>query len=265
MTISVAPRAIYLNCAFKPGFWSGDTAPATYYDPVNFTKIEITSQTQEADRLLSNIEGQIGEALSSVQKPTEAARIEMEANFMPPAMFGLLLGADITALNQLATTPGAAVVVSGLTLIEGLWTPLGGHKYLAAHGTGTEIVAKVSEPGATIAAEHYEVDLINGLIKATSATGATITYVTFFKAARTGEIYAAGKAKSEFVQLIGSGTEQTTQKRVSLSIWKASLAGSGAFDPVTGTYAVGSFAGDLLTPTGKASPWEYVYTNQSSQ
>jgi len=64
--------------------------------------------------------------------------------------------------------------------------------------------------------------------------------------------------------LIGTGTEQTTQKRVSLSIWKASLAGSGVFDPVTGTYTAGTFAGDLLTPTGKTSPWEYVYTNQSS-
>jgi hypothetical protein len=263
MSISVAPRAIYLNCAFKPGFWSGDTEPATYFDPVNFTKIEITSQEQEADRLLSNIEGQIGEALASVQKPTEAASIEMEANYMPPAMFGLLLGADITALNQSATTPGAPVAVSGLTLVNGLWTPLG-HKYLAAHGAGTEIVAKVSEAGATIAATEYEIDHINGLIKAKSATGATITYVTFFKAARTGEIYAAGKAKSEFVQLIGSGTEQTTQRRVSLSIWKASLAGSGVFDPVTGTYALGTFSGDLLTPSGKASPWEYVYTNQSS-
>ena len=263
MTISVAPRAIYLNCAFKPGFWSGDTAPATYFDPVNFTKIEITSQVQEADRLLSNIEGSIGEALSSVQKPTEAASIEMEANFMPPAMFGLLLGADITALNQSATTPGAPIQETGLTLIEGLWTPLA-NKYLAAHGTGTEIVAKTTAD-ATITAEHYEVDLINGLIKAKSATGATITKLDYFRAARTGEIYAAGKAKSEFVQLIGSGTEQTTQKRVSLSIWKASLAGSGAFDPVTGTYVVGTFAGDLLTPTGKASPWEYVYTDQASQ
>jgi hypothetical protein len=250
-----------LNCAFKFGLWSGDTAPVSYYDPVNFTKMEITSQVQESDNLLSNMDGSIGEALASVQRPTEPARLEAEANFMPPALFGLLLGADITELNQSATTPGSPETIGSLTLVQGLWTPLP-HQYLAAHGTGTEIVAKaVDQSGTTIAAEHYEVDLINGLIKAKTSTGATIKWVSYFRAARTGEIYAGGKAKSEFVRLVGTGTEQTTQKRVRLIVEKANLSGSGAFDPTTGTYVNGVFAGDLLTPSGASAPWTYVYTD----
>lgn len=256
MTIAVASRAIYLNCSFKFGLWSGDTAPVSYYDPVNFTKLEITSQTQESDNLLSNMEGSIGEALASVQKPTEPASLEAEANFMPAALFGLLLGADITELDQSASGP---VEETGLTLVEGLWTPLA-NQYLAPHGSGTEIVAQTGAD-ATIAAEHYEIDHLNGLIKAKTATGATIEKLDYYLAARTGEIYAGGKAKSEFVRLVGTGTEQTTQRRVRLIIEKANLAGDGAFDPVTGTYTNGVFAGDLLTPSGSTSPWTYVYTD----
>lgn len=265
MTIAVASRAIYLNCAFKFGFWSGDTAPTLYYDPVNFTKLEITSQSQESDDLLSNMEGSIGEALASVQRPTEPASLEAEANYMAPAMFGLLLGADITALNQSASDPGTPVQETGLTLVNGLWTPLA-NRYIAPHSAAdpvTPILAETVTP-TEVTSAHYEMDLINGLIKATSATGATITRLSYFLAARTGEIYAGGKAKSEFVRLVGTGTEQTTQRRVRLVIEKANLSGSGAFDPVTGTYTNGVFAGSLLTPSGSNSPWTYVYTNQAA-
>lgn len=43
MTLAVASRATYLRCEFKFGVWSGDVAPTSFYDPVNFTKLEITS------------------------------------------------------------------------------------------------------------------------------------------------------------------------------------------------------------------------------
>ena len=89
MAIPVVSRATYLNCAFKYGFWSGDTAPTQFYDPANFTKAEITNPVQEADVLPSNMEGSIGEALASVNKPTEAAKISLEADYMSPALMAV--------------------------------------------------------------------------------------------------------------------------------------------------------------------------------
>ena len=79
MAIPVASRAIYLNCAFKFGFWSGDTEPTQFYDPANFTKLEITSQKQETDDLPSNMDGSIGDLLASVNKPTDSASLAAEA------------------------------------------------------------------------------------------------------------------------------------------------------------------------------------------
>ncbi len=249
MAIPVAPRAIYLNCAFKFGFWSGDTEPTQYYDPANFTKLEITSQKQETDDLPSNLDGSIGDLLASVNKPTDSASLAAEANYMPPALFGLLLGADISELSQSTS----AVTDEAITPAVGLWVPLA-NRYIETTG----ITAKTAAD-ATIAASHYSVDPINGLFKALDATGATVAKISYTKSTRSGEIYDGGKALSKYVKFLGTGTEKTSQKRCRLVIHKVNLAGSGTFDPVTGTYVSGAFAGKMLTPSTETSPWRYEY------
>lgn len=255
MATPVASRALYLRCEFKYGVWAGDTAPTQFYDPVNFTKLEIQSQVQEFEQLVSNMESSYGETLASVAKPTSAASLAAEADFMPPHLFGLLLGADITDLAQ--TT--AAVADEAITPAVGLWVPLA-NKYIAAHDTGTEIVAKTSGD-VVVDSSHYSIDRVNGLFKALDSTGATVTKLSYHTTTRTGEIYKGGKAKSAYLKLVGSGTEKVTGKRCNILVHKASLAASGAFDPVVGGYVKGAFAGDLLTPTGETSPWTYTYTD----
>lgn len=257
MTLAVAPRATYLRCEFKFGLWNGDVAPTQFYDPVNFSKLEITSQRQEFEQLISNMEGTYGQVLASVAKPTEAAALAADADYMPPVLMGLLLGADITELSQTA----AAVTDEAITPAVGLWVPLA-NKYLAAHGTGTEIVAETSGD-VTVASSHYTIDLINGLYKALDATGATAAKISYHKADRSGEIYKGGQAKSAYLKLVGTGTEKVSQRRCRLVIHKASLAASAAFDPVAGGYVKGSFAGDLLTPSGETSPWTYEYLDMT--
>lgn len=255
MATPVASRALYLRCEFKYGVWSGDTAPTQFYDPVNFTKLEIQSQVQEFEQLVSNMESSYGETLASVAKPTSAATLAAEADYMPPHLFGLLLGADITDLAQ----TGDTITNDPITAAVGLWVPLA-NKYIAPHGTGTEIVAKTAAD-ATITADHYTIDTVNGLFKALDATGATVTKVSYKTTTRTGEIYKGGKAKSAYLKLVGSGTEKVTGKRCNIIVHKASLAASGTFDPVAGGYVKGAFAGDLLTPSTETSPWTYTYTD----
>lgn len=249
MTIAVASKSLYLNCAIKFGFWSGDTAPTQFYDPVNWTQLELTSQKQESDDLLSNMEGSAGEVLASVNKTTEAGSLSAEANYMPPALYSVLLGATLSEVTQSAAT----VTDDPITAAVGLWVPLA-NKYIAAHGTGTEIVAKTAAD-ATIASSHYEIDLINGMFKALDATGATVTKVSYKTTTRSIENYAAGKAVSNYVMLVGSATEKVSAKRGRIVVYKVNLSGSAAFDPVTGTYVKGTFAGKMLTPTGYTSPW----------
>lgn len=255
MTIPVASRATYLQCAFKFGLWNGDTAPTQYYDPANFTKMEITGIKQESDDLVSNIEGTVGENLASVNKPTDAAQLSAEADFMPPALFALLIGSDTpTELNQLTS----AVTDEAVTPAIGLWVPLA-NQWIETSG----FVAKTSGD-VTITSDHYEVDYVNGLFKASDATGATVAKVSYTKSTRTGEIYKGGKAKSAYVRLVGTATEKVSQKRGSLIIHKASLAADATFDPVSGGYLKGAFSGKLLTPPGETSPWTFIYSDLAS-
>lgn len=258
MAIAVASRAIYIRAEMKFGVWNGDVAPTTFYDPVNFTKLEIQSQVQESDTLLSNMESTSGQALASVPKPTDPAKMSAEADYMPPYLFGLLLGADITELAQ--TT--SAVVDEAVTPALGLWVPLA-HQYLAAHGTGTEIVAK-TVADATVDSSHYSVDLINGLFKALDATGMTVTKISYHPATRTGEIYKGGQAKNAYIKLIGTATEKVSAKRCRVILHKVSLSASGAFDIAKGGYVAGTFEGEMLTPSGETSPWTYIYTDLAS-
>jgi len=254
MTLAVASRALFIQSEFKFGVWSGDVAPTSFYDAVNFTKLELTSQKQETAQLISNMESSYGQVLASVPKPTDPAKLAADADYMPPYLFGLLLGADITELSQ--TT--SAVVDEAITPAVGLWVPLA-NKYIAAHGTGTEIVAKTSGD-VTVASTHYSIDLINGLFKALDATGATVAKISYHPATRTGEIYKGGQAKSAYIKLVGTGTEMSLRKRCRIVIHKALLVASSAWDLANSKEQVkGSFAGDLLTPTGETSPWQFEY------
>ncbi len=257
MAVAVASKSLYLNCAIKFGFWSGDTAPTQFYDPVNWTKLELSSQTQESDDLLSNMEGSAGELLASVNKTTEAGSLAAEADYMPPALFSVLLGATLSEVTQSTT----AITKESVTAVRGLWVPLA-NQYIAAHGTGTEIVAYQTDGTTEVASTHYSVDLVNGLIKSLDSDGDAIRKLSYHTTTRAIENYAAGKAISNYVMLIGSATEKVSSKRGRIVVYKVNLSGSAAFDPVTGTYVKGSFAGKMLTPTvgispAPTSPWVF--------
>jgi len=260
MTLAVASRATYLRCEFKFGVWSGDVEPTSFYDPVNFTKLEITSQTQEFEQLISNMESTYGQLLASVAKPTESASLSAEADYMPPYLMGLMLGADITELSQTQLQ----VTDEPVTLALGVWVPLA-NKYLIPSAVATPFVLETDgDPDTEIASTKYTVDYINGLIKATHSDAVGAKLANYYKATRTGEIYKGGQAKSAYLKLIGTGTEKLSQKRCRLQIHKVSLAASAAFDPVAGGYVKGSFAGDLLTPSTETSPWTYEYLSDLS-
>lgn len=253
MTIAQTNRYIYLRNEFKFGFWTGDVAPTAYYGPIDFTKLAITAMKQEQDRLLSNMESNFGEVMASVAKPTEPGTLSAEFQSVTSNLLALLLGADVTELNQ-STAP---VADEAVTTVLNVWVPLA-NQYLAAHGTGTEIVLETpGEPDVTVENTKYVVDTVNGLLMATHADAVGVKKISYHKATRTGELYAAGKAKSAYVHLVGTGTEKVTAKRCRINIWKASLSASGEFDLGAGGFIKGALSGDLITPSSKTSPWQW--------
>lgn len=251
MTLSVAPKSVYLRVEAKAGIRTGqNTAPASFSDPQNFTMCEITAPTQEFEKLLSNMTSTYGAALASVAKTTENAKIKLEFDTMTPEFLALVLGADVSEVTQAS----GAVALDTVDTVLNKWVLLD-NKHITAHDTGTPIALTTSTDTA-VAATKYEIDLVNGMIKAIHAdavgTGMKLSYT---KSARTWEQYLAGLAKSAYVQLVCTATEKVSGMEGRLDIWCASLAPSGSVDLMAGGYFKGSLEGDLIMPTGKTSPW----------
>ncbi len=244
-------RPFYVQCALNYGLWSGDVAPTQYQGPINISKLETTPIKQENDRLISNIYGSVGEALASMPKPTESAALNMEFSSMPKELLALVIGADQTALTQSAAT----ITDEAITTALNVWVPLD-YQFL---DPATPLVLETA-PSTVIADTKYVVDYTAGLIMATHADAVgdkLATYTTLALAAS--ETYKAGKAKSACVKLMGVADEGVSRKKGLLIIHKASVSNSAAYDWVKGGYAVGTLSGDMLTPTGETSPYEFRY------
>lgn len=247
-------RPMYIQAALNYGLWSGDVAPTQYQGPINITKLELTAIQQENDRLISNIDGSFGEALASVPKPTDPGTVSMEFNSMPKDLLALVIGADQTALTQTNDT----VTDEAITTVLNIWVPLA-NKFL---DSATPLVLETDgAPDVVIPATNYTVDYISGMIMATNvAAVGTGLLATYKKLALTAsETYAAGKAKSAYLKLIGPATEKISGKRGLLIVHKMSVSNSAAYDWVKGGYATGTLAGDLLTPSTETSPYTFHY------
>ncbi|MCK7579310.1 MAG: hypothetical protein MZV65_28640 [Chromatiales bacterium] len=238
----------------KVGIWSGDTPPTQYSDPLNFTKIELTAPTQEKEELISNMTSNFGSPLDSQNKPTEGASTSMEFNTFTPAMLATVLGADVSEKTQ---AEAAVTTPETVTTALGVWVPLA-NSHIAPHSVATPIELKTTGGSpVTVANTKYEIDPVLGMIKATHSDAVGAMTITYTKAARTWEEYAAGQAKSVYVHLVGQATDQVSGRVGRLDVWKASLAPSGSVDPVVGGYFTGALEGTLIAPTGRASPWQW--------
>lgn len=246
-------RPIYLQCSMNYGLWNGDTAPTQYQGPINITKLETTPIKQENDRLISNIDGSFGEALASVSKPTDPGTLSMEFNSMPKDLLALVIGADTATLTQTSDT----VTDEAITTALNIWVPLA-NKFL---DSATPLVLETAgTPDVVIDSSKYQVDYVAGLVMATHADAVGTKQATYKKLALTAaESYKAGKAKSAYIKLIGAATEKVSGKRGLLTIHKASVSNSSAYDWVKGGYTSGALSGDMLTPAGEDSPYLFQY------
>jgi len=245
-TKAVAP--VYLECRFKAGIWSGDVEPTNFYDPVNFTKLDITPITQDKIELKSNMLGSMGEALDTQYKAKDSAALSAELDTFNETLAAIVLGADVAALSR----AGGSVTDEAVTTLLDLWVPLA-NKYLASTGFSL----KTSGDGA-VSATKYEVDTVLGMVKAIHAdavgTGMKASYT---KAAVAGRTYAAGKAKTTYLQLRGVALDKKSNQYGSLQIHKVSVMSDQSWDVVAGGHLKGSLKGTLITPTAYSSPWTF--------
>lgn len=243
---------IYLQCALYCALRPSDATPTQLYGPINFTKLETTPPEQESDDLISNMAGSVGEVLATVQKATKPGQISLECNTMSSDLRALIMSADVEAFNQASATVTDAVIDTAL----GIWTKLPG-EYIAAAGISLKTSGDVA-----VAADKYLMDRIAGYIKPVDAAAVgTGMKITFSKAAAAGEAYSAGKTKSAYLYLNGKAFDKATGTWGILTVEKASVSNSQAYDWVVGGWMKGALSGPLVTPLGANSPIRFVATD----
>lgn len=251
-----AQTAHYLQAKMKFGYWSGTTAPTQFYPAINFTKMELTAPKQEIERLKSNMEGSVGQDLATVNKPVADASVGFSAEFTraPLALQSLAIGSTLSELSQTGGTKSDQAV----TLAVGVWVPL-------PDAMLTSFTTLKDASDQAVAATHYEVDLLDGMVLALDATGALGTKATYVTATVDGVIHDAGQVRSEYVMLRGTATDKASGKRGRLIIHRANLAPGGAWDVVGGSFLKGSLEGTCETPTytaySKSSPYQFILTD----
>lgn len=249
MFSSATLATVYLEVALKAGVWAGDVAPTQFYGPVNFTKLELTPAKQETIRRLSNMLGSVGEALGSQNKATDPANLSGEIDTFNETLAGIILAADVTDGSQTGSSVTDEVVTTALNV----WVKLAG-EFLAATGFSLKTSGDVA-----VDADTYEVDTVNGMLRAIHAdavgTGMKASYT---KATTTGRTYNAGKVKTTNLKLQGTALDKESGQYGRIVIHKAALISDQAIDIAVGGYVTGTLSGDLVTPTGEASPWSFT-------
>lgn len=243
---AAAPRPVFVRASLKIGVWDGLTPPTEYTDPINFLTVEINMPEQETVESRSNMIDDYGSVLDSQNLPTEGGVASFTFDHFTPDLLAVCLGADYSAVTQ----TGDEVVGEAVTTVLNLWVPL------ANEQLDSSVQPALDMTGAVDPAK-YEVDFVNGMIKALHADAVGTGTIGYTKMAVTWDAYAAGQAKDTFLRIKGRALDKYTNKEGVLDIHKASLAPSAPFAPGTGEYLEGALEGKLIKPDGFSSPWAW--------
>lgn len=243
-------RPIYINFTGKFGLWVDGVAPTSYHGPINFTQIEVTPPAGEFDDLTSNMEDDWGAALASVRRPTDVPQVSIAYNTFPRASLALMLGATVTDLSQ----TGTGKTDQAVTTILDEWVKLP-DRHIDASSVE---YATAATPETPLSNALIEIDPILGMVKALDAGAVGAMVFDYDTNDAAGEVYAGGQNLNSVIQLVGTCTNRATGKRGTLDMWQCVVGPTTPVDFAVAQYLSGTLGGRLVTPSGKASPYDFL-------
>lgn len=230
-----------------------DGSKTGYYGPVNATRFAVTPGDTNAINRPSRMKTTYGQNLDSVQFPG-AFTIAVDIDEADAAILQYgLLGSLETASQGAGTATDEAIVAK-----IGHWQPL------AMRNLTASSVQVQDDTDTTTYTEDtdYEIDYAAGLIRVIEggdiSAGVTL-HVDYGYGAYTADKITGGAGQSIRATLLLDATNLATQKDYYLMVHEAVLTPGGEMDFMSDSYIVTSLTGELVTPTGKNGPFEYVY------
>ena len=218
--------------------------------PINVPSFELTPPSTEARNRISKQPATYGQALDVVNIPGDPAQMAITFDSLPAELLAEALGGTSAAHSVTAGTVTAETV----TLIEGQWVKL-------AHANIDDQSVQVTETTGSsnlAVGTDVEVDTDAGLIKALNAGAATEVEVDYGYNGETGTQVLGATEIQKPRHIILEGKNLATGKKARVIVHEAVLNASEATDLMSDEFINGQLSGALLTPAGKASPFEVI-------
>lgn len=219
---------------------------------LNTSNMKLTPPSAKDINQPSFMDHTYGQTLDSIALPGDPATLAFTTNSFPADQFDLLFSGEQATLSQAS---GIDVAFSATAKL-GKWVKIGDHVQLSA--------LTVAAPVSMVEGLDYEVDYAGARIRALTdggiSDGATVSG-TYDHAAVTGRTLSGASKVSRKCMLYFKGRNMASGERVLIDIWEANLK-FGAISPIGEDFMAVEAEGNLITPTGKSSPYRMRAWNE---
>lgn len=232
---------------------STNGVPGALNGPINIPSLTITPPSSEVRNRPSKQPANYGQALDVVNIPADPSQVTMQFDSLPAQLLAEALGGELAEHD----VSGDAVTGEEVTLKLGQWVKLA-HPNIDMSEANKPEVTDASTTTALVAGTDYEVHPGGGFIKALRESAAVATTVNYKYLAETGQRVLGGTEleKPRYIELHGKNL--ATGKVGRLYIWEGRFNANQAIDLMQNEFVVGQLGGQLRTPPGKASPFEFI-------
>lgn len=232
---------------------STNGVPGALNGPINVPSLQITPPTTEVRNRLSNQPANYGQALDVVGVPADPTSVTLQFDSLPAELLAEALGGTMEA----HTVAGDSVTAEPLTLELGKWVKLA-HANIDMAAPNAPVITDTDTTTALTAGTDYEIHPEGGLIKALRESAAVEVTAEYTYLAEAGQKILGGTEieKPRYIELLGKNL--ATGKRGRLYIWEGRLNANQALDMMQNEFVTGQLGGQLRTPPGRTSPFEFI-------
>lgn len=217
-------------------FLSG--AATGFSDAINIPTLKITQPDPDQVVRTSYMRSTVGQALDTYNRP-KPAEIEFETDECAPDILSMAFLGRPAAYSQAEGTDQPVTFTS----ILNKWVAIGKNNLTKFTYTGK------------VAGTDYEIDLEAGLFKLLAGTAGSVAATASYPA-RSGHTIVAGTDTTLQVSMIGTGINLFNSQHLFLEIFQANISPSSGIDFISSDPVKLTFKGTLVTPTGKAGPYQ---------
>lgn len=234
------------------GPYSGLSFLGYYGTPINCTEFTLQPGDVETVDRSSRKRASYGQALDSITRPSPWT-LSMTTDTMNTETLRMAFLGDTDSLSD----TGASVTDEEVTAAHDLWVPLA-HRNIDT-GQAITVTGSGGSPSYTEDTD-YVIDARNGMIRVLSTGGiadAATIEVSYTFTTLAGTKIDGAQVTDLPLRVMIDGRNLANDHRVAVIVHRANLVPASPADLMGEDFVSTQFSGTMITPTGKAGPFEF--------